>query len=191
MPRCIFLYAVPRLIFLTAPLLFLYFGLSNVPGYWLAILAFAMPHLALTTITNSRIQGSKRFSFWNEIYETVLSPYILLPTFLALINPKSGKFNVTDKGGAQDSGYFSLRLAVPYLVLLAMNLTGLALVVPRYFYWDRGAYRRDRDECVLGVVQCDDPGRRLISVRGGTAAPAFCAHCLRGASGSAGRRGNG
>jgi cellulose synthase (UDP-forming) len=133
-----FLYALPRLIFLTAPLLYLLFGLSNVPGYWLAILAFAGPHLALSTIANSRIQGSKRFSFWNEIYETVLSPYILLPTFLAIVSPKSGKFNVTDKGGAQEQGYFSLRLSMPFLCLLGLNLTGLALAIPRYLYWDPG-----------------------------------------------------
>ncbi len=133
-----FLYALPRLIFLTAPLLYLLFGLSNVPGYWLAILAFAGPHLALSTIANSRIQGSKRFSFWNEIYETVLSPYILLPTFLAIVSPKSGKFNVTDKGGAQEEGYFSLGLSMPFLCLLGLNLAGLALAVPRYLYWDRG-----------------------------------------------------
>jgi cellulose synthase (UDP-forming) len=133
-----FLYALPRLIFLTAPLLYLFFGLSNVPGYWLAILAFAIPHLALTTITNSRIQGSKRFSFWNEIYETVLSPYILVPTFLAIVNPKSGKFNVTDKGGAQENGYFSLRLSAPFFLLLALNLAGVALAIPRFLYWDHG-----------------------------------------------------
>ncbi len=133
-----FLYALPRLIFLTAPLLYLFFGLSNVPGYWLAILAFAGPHLAVSTIANSRIQGSKRFSFWNEIYETVLSPYILLPTFLALISPKSGNFNVTDKGGAQENGYFSLKLSLPFLLLLGLNLAGLALAIPRYLYWDRG-----------------------------------------------------
>jgi cellulose synthase (UDP-forming) len=133
-----FLYALPRLVFLTAPLLYLFFGLSNVPGYWLAILAFAGPHLAVSTIANSRIQGSKRFSFWNEIYETVLSPYILLPTLFALISPKSGKFNVTDKGGAQENGYFSLRLSVPFLFLLGLNLAGLALAIPRYLYWDRG-----------------------------------------------------
>jgi cellulose synthase (UDP-forming) len=133
-----FLYALPRLIFLTAPLLYLLFGLSNVPGYWLAILAFAGPHLALSTITNSRIQGSKRFSFWNEIYETVLSPYILLPTLLAIISPKSGSFNVTDKGGAQEKGYFSLGIATPFLCLLGLNLAGLALAIPRYLYWDPG-----------------------------------------------------
>ena len=94
-----FLYALPRLIFLTAPLIYLIFGFTNIPGYWLAILAYALPHLMLSNVTNSRIQGYHRHSFWNEIYETVLAPYILLPTLLALINPKAGKFNVTAKGG--------------------------------------------------------------------------------------------
>ena len=131
-----FLYALPRLIFLTAPLLFLLFGLSNVPGYWLAILSFALPHLAMTTITNSRIQGSHRFSFWNEIYETVLSPYLLLPTLVALVKPSAGSFNVTDKGGAQEHGYFDAGLATPFLVLLVLNISGIAMAVPRYLYWD-------------------------------------------------------
>ncbi len=75
-----FLYALPRLIFLTAPLIYLLFGHVNIPGYWAAILAYAFPHLVLFNIANSRIQGQHRHSFWNEIYETVLAPYIFLPT---------------------------------------------------------------------------------------------------------------
>ena len=94
-----FLYAFPRLIFLTAPLIYLVLGHTNVPGYWAAILAYAFPHLILSNITNSRIQGQHRHSFWNEIYETVLAPYILLPTMLAIVNPKLGSFDVTAKGG--------------------------------------------------------------------------------------------
>ncbi|MGC2402248.1 MAG: UDP-forming cellulose synthase catalytic subunit, partial [Acidobacteriaceae bacterium] len=133
-----YLYALPRLIFLTAPVFYLLFGLSNVPGYWLAIVAFAAPHLTVSTIVNSRMQGSKRFSFWNEVYETVLSPYILLPTVVALISPRKGIFNVTEKGGAQDEGYFDLRHSTPFLVLLGLNLAGLAFAIPRYLYWDRG-----------------------------------------------------
>jgi cellulose synthase (UDP-forming) len=176
-----FLYALPRLIFLTAPLLYLLFGLSNVPGYWLAILAFAGPHLVLSTIANSRIQGSKRFSFWNEIYETVLSPYILLPTFLAMISPKSGKFNVTDKGGAQEEGYFSLRIATPFLFLLGLNLTGLALAIPRYLYWDRGhagtiwmnVFWAVFNVVILGVALsvCAEERQRRHAVRIGCALP--------------------
>ena len=86
-----FLYAFPRLIFLTAPLIYLVLGHTNLPGYWAAILAYALPHLILSNITNSRIQGQHRHSFWNEIYETVLAPYILLPTMLAFINPQTGR----------------------------------------------------------------------------------------------------
>src|SRR6266702_1151502 len=133
-----FLYALPRLIFLSAPILYLVFGKLNIPGYWLTILVFALPHLALSMITNSRVQGLKRYSFWNEIYETVLSPYILLPTLFALISPKFGKFNVTAKGQNQLEVYFDSKLARPFIALLALNVLGLAMAVPRYLYWDRG-----------------------------------------------------
>ncbi|HVT97475.1 MAG TPA: UDP-forming cellulose synthase catalytic subunit [Acidobacteriaceae bacterium] len=129
-----FLYALPRLIFLTAPLIYLIFGFTNVPGYWIAILAYALPHLTLSSVTNSRIQGYHRHSFWNEIYETVLSPYILLPTLLALFNPKAGKFNVTAKGGLVTRTFFDARIAQPFIVLLAFNALGLLMVIPRFMH---------------------------------------------------------
>src|SRR5580700_6478053 len=132
-----FLYAVPRLIFLTAPLIYLLLNLTNIPGYWAAILAYALPHLILSNVTNSRIQGDHRFSFWNEIYETVLSPYILLPTMLAFINPKLGKFNVTAKGGIVKRTFFDTRIAQPFLVLLVLNFAGLIAAIPRFFIYDR------------------------------------------------------
>jgi cellulose synthase (UDP-forming) len=126
-----FMYALPRLIFLTAPLLYLIFSRSNVPGYWAAILAFALPHLVLSSSTNSRIQGMHRHSFWNEIYETVLAPYILIPTIMAMINPKLGKFDVTPKGGVLKESYFDRRIALPFVFLLAINLLGLLMAIPR------------------------------------------------------------
>jgi cellulose synthase (UDP-forming) len=132
-----FLYAVPRLIFLTAPLIYLLLNHTNIPGYWAAILAYALPHLTLSNVTNSRIQGEHRHSFWNEIYETVLSPYILLPTVLALINPKLGKFNVTAKGGVVKRTFFDTKIAQPFLVLLLFNIVGLLIAIPRFFLWDR------------------------------------------------------
>ncbi len=132
-----FLYSVPRLIFLSAPLIYLLLSHTNVPGYWAAILAYALPHLILSNVTNSRIQGEHRHSFWNEIYETVLSPYILLPTLMALINPKLGKFNVTAKGGVVKRTFFDSKIAQPFLILLLFNIAGLLLCLPRFFIWDR------------------------------------------------------
>ncbi|MHB1022880.1 MAG: UDP-forming cellulose synthase catalytic subunit [Acidobacteriaceae bacterium] len=131
-----FLYGLPRLIFLTAPLIYLILGHTNVPGYWAAILAYAFPHLTLSNITNSRIQGQHRHSFWNEIYETVLAPYIFLPTMLALVNPKLGSFNVTAKGGVVNKSFFDSRIAQPFLLMLALNMVGLLMAIPRYFFWD-------------------------------------------------------
>jgi cellulose synthase (UDP-forming) len=147
---CHFLYAVPRLIFLTAPLIYLLLNHTNIPGYWAAILAYALPHLTLSNVTNSRIQGEHRHSFWNEIYETVLSPYILLPTMLALINPKLGKFNVTAKGGVVKRTFFDTRIAQPFLVMLLFNIAGLIVAIPRFLIWDR-----DRPGTVLmNVIWC-------------------------------------
>jgi cellulose synthase (UDP-forming) len=147
---CHFLYAVPRLIFLSAPLIYLILSHTNVPGYWAAILAYALPHLMLSNVTNSRIQGEHRHSFWNEIYETVLSPYILLPTMMALINPKLGKFNVTAKGGVVRRTFFDTKIAQPFLILLLFNIAGLIVAIPRFFLWDR-----DRPGTVLmNVLWC-------------------------------------
>jgi cellulose synthase (UDP-forming) len=133
-----FLYALPRLIFLTAPLIYLVLGQVNVPGYWAAILAYALPHLFLSSITNSRIQGNHRHSFWNEIYETVLAPYILLPTMFALINPKAGSFNVTAKGGVVNRRFFDRYIARPFLLLMGFNLLGVLCAIPRFFQFPGG-----------------------------------------------------
>lgn len=157
-----FLYAVPRLIFLTAPLVYLFFSRSNVPGLWVAILAYALPHLVLSNLTNSRIQGQHRHSFWNEIYETVLSPYILLPTITALINPKLGKFNVTAKGGFVEETYFDGRIAMPFVVLLLLNFCGLLMVIPRVVvvpgmerFWDgthQGTIAMNALWCIFNII---------------------------------------
>jgi cellulose synthase (UDP-forming) len=150
-----FLYAVPRLIFLSAPLIFLLLSHTNVPGYWAAILAYALPHLTLSNITNSRIQGEHRHSFWNEIYETVLAPYILLPTMMAMINPKLGKFNVTAKGGVVKKTFFDTKIAQPYLVLLLFNVAGLLIAIPRFFIWDSnrpGTVVMNAIWCVFNIV---------------------------------------
>jgi cellulose synthase (UDP-forming) len=143
-----FLYALPRLIFLTAPLVYLLFGWVNIYGYAWAIFAYAMPHILLAQITNSRVQGHYRLSFWNEIYEAVLAPYILYPTILALINPKLGKFNVTAKGGLVPKSYFDRKIAMPFLVLLFFNVLGILIGIPRYLYWDSTHH----DTVIMNVV---------------------------------------
>jgi cellulose synthase (UDP-forming) len=122
-----YLFAAPRLIFLLSPLAYLILGRSNVFGYLPGILAYGLPHIFLSTVVNSRVHGKHRHSFWNEVYEMVLAPYILLPTLLALINPKWGKFNVTAKDSVVKGTHFDWHIAKPFAFLLLLNVAGMVM----------------------------------------------------------------
>ena len=131
-----YLFAGPRFIFLLSPLVYLILGRSNVFGYLPGILAYGLPHVFLSTLMNSRVQGNYRHSFWNEVYEMVLAPYIFLPTLLALINPKWGKFNVTAKESVVEGTHFDWGIAKPFVVLLLLNLVGMGM--GGYRVWTEG-----------------------------------------------------
>jgi cellulose synthase (UDP-forming) len=132
-----FFYGLPRLVFLTAPLSYLFFEAHIINASALLIAAYALPHLAHANLTNSRLQGQYRHSFWAEVYETVLSTYIMGPTLLALINPKLGTFNVTAKGGMVQEEYFDGYIAKPYIILFLVNLLGFGVGILRFFIFNR------------------------------------------------------
>jgi cellulose synthase (UDP-forming) len=134
-----FFYGLPRLAFLTAPLAFLFFDAQIFHASALMITAYVLPHILHASLTNSSIQGRFRHSFWNEVYETVLAWYIMGPVLMALVNPKFGGFNVTDKGGVIDKKYFEWKLARPYIVLLTLNAAGLIYGVVRLIEGAEGA----------------------------------------------------
>ena len=131
-----FLSGIPRLIFLTAPLAYLFFGAHVIHASALMILSYALPHILQANLTNVRVQGRHRHLLWNEVYETTLAWYILRPTLMAVINPKLGKFNVTAKGGLVQRSYFDAQIARPYLLLLLLNLLGVVAVA--LIAWPQG-----------------------------------------------------
>ena len=129
-----FLSGVPRLIFLTAPLAFLLLHAYIIYAPALMIALFVLPHMIHASLTNSKIQGKYRHSFWSEIYETVLAWYIAPPTMVALFNPHKGKFNVTAKGGLVEEEYVDWVISRPYIFLVLLNLVGVAFGIWRYMY---------------------------------------------------------
>ncbi|MCI0752574.1 UDP-forming cellulose synthase catalytic subunit [Teichococcus vastitatis] len=120
-----FLFPLPRFVFTTAPLAFLLFGQNLIAASPLAILAYAGPHIVHSVGTNSRLQGMVRHSFWSEIYETVLTLYLLPVVLATLFDPRKGKFNVTDKGGILAEGYFDFRAVAANFVLAVVLGIGL------------------------------------------------------------------
>lgn len=120
-----FLSGIPRLIFLTAPLAFLLLHAYIIFAPALAIALYVLPHMIHASLTNSRLQGKYRHSFWSEIYETVLAWYIARPTTVALLNPHKGTFNVTAKGGLVEAQHVDWVITRPYMALVLLNLAGL------------------------------------------------------------------
>ncbi|CAH7463065.1 MULTISPECIES: UDP-forming cellulose synthase catalytic subunit [Vibrio] len=119
-----FLSGIPRIVFLVAPLAFLILHSYVIYAPALAIILYVLPHMIHASMTNSRMQGDHRYSFWGEVYETVLAWYIARPTTVALFAPHKGTFNVTAKGGLVEKSHYDWVISRPYLVLVALNILG-------------------------------------------------------------------
>ncbi len=120
-----FLFPLPRLVFLTAPLAYLLLGRNIIAASPVDIVAYAGPHVVHSIATNSRLQRFWRHSFWSEVYETVLALPLVRPTIAVLINPNHGKFNVTAKGTIIEKDYWDLHSLRPNLILCALLVAGL------------------------------------------------------------------
>jgi cellulose synthase (UDP-forming) len=92
-----FFFGFPRIMYAIAPVLFLLFNINIVRGLGVETLAYAVPHIILGMNANYITNKNARFSFWNEIFEYAMAFQDGIVTFLAVLNPKLGKFDVTDK----------------------------------------------------------------------------------------------
>ncbi|WP_338665829.1 UDP-forming cellulose synthase catalytic subunit [Pararoseomonas sp. SCSIO 73927] len=122
-----FLFALPRIVFLTSPLAFLFFGQNIIAASPLAIIAYAGSHMFHAFGTASRLNGHNRHSFWSEIYEACMAAPLVLVTLATLWDPRKGKFNVTDKGGRLEVGYLDVRAVLPNLILLGCLVAGVVI----------------------------------------------------------------
>lgn len=135
-----FLHGLPRLIFLLAPIPYIFFGIYVIEADAASIFVFVLPHMLHSALTTAVIQRGHRSPFLSGVYEAILSWYILVPTTMALISPKLGKFNVTVKGGTVDREYLDWALSKPYLLLIGINFAGFVYLVYQILFGDAPQY---------------------------------------------------
>lgn len=128
-----FLFPLPVVTFLLIPLVYLFFGLSVVYGSASLLFAYVLPHLFLTIYTNSHLTGRYRYSFWGQIYDILLSFHLVIPTIMVMLSPRKGKFNVTDKGGTIEKGYFDAHAVRPHIICAILMVLGIAFGFTKYF----------------------------------------------------------
>ncbi|RMF62607.1 MAG: glycosyltransferase, partial [Cyanobacteria bacterium J069] len=124
-----FFFGFPRLMYVIAPMVYLLLGISSVRGLGVETMAYALPHILLSMQTNHIPYKHVRFSFWNEVYEFAMSFQAGIVTLLALVNPKLGSFNVTDKGLTVTERNFDFE-SVRYLVYLSAIAAASLLAIP-------------------------------------------------------------
>ncbi|GAA3594697.1 UDP-forming cellulose synthase catalytic subunit [Gibbsiella greigii] len=127
---------LPRVVFLTAPSVYLLFNLNIISSSASLIFAYALPHLVMSIYVNSRMNGRYRYSFWGEIYDTVMAFHLVLPTLVTMLAPKRGKFNVTDKGGLLDVGFFDFNIVKPHLIIAVLMTIGIGYGIVRAIFHD-------------------------------------------------------
>ena len=143
-----FFFGLPRLVFLTAPMTYLFFGLHIIHANAMLLALYVLPYIVQSNIANAHIQGEHRHTFWAEVYETVLAVYVMLPTTLAMVNPKAGSFNVTAKGGLVARSYFDWNISAPYAILVVLNAAALVAGLLRLFVFNVN----DSSTVVLNLV---------------------------------------
>jgi cellulose synthase (UDP-forming) len=131
-----FQFGLPRVVFLTAPMAYLLFDQNIIASSANLIFAYALPHLAMSIYINSRMNGRFRYSFWGEIYETVMAFHLVIPTILTMISPRHGKFNVTDKGGLLDVGFFDFHIVKPHVIVVVLMMIGIIAGIVRAIMHD-------------------------------------------------------
>ncbi|CAH0526210.1 UDP-forming cellulose synthase catalytic subunit [Vibrio hippocampi] len=112
-----FLFPLPRVIYLVAPLAYLLFDLKIIHASAPVIFAYALPHFIISTMVTSRLNGQHRYSFWGDIYDIALSLHLVIPTLITIFSPHRGKFNVTDKGQLLDKTYFDFNIVRPHIIV--------------------------------------------------------------------------
>ncbi|MDN0112224.1 UDP-forming cellulose synthase catalytic subunit [Yersinia mollaretii] len=131
-------FGLPRVIFLLAPLGYLLFNQSIIASSAELIFAYVLPHLIMSLAINSRSNGRFRYSFWGEVYETVMAFHLVIPTIVTMISPKRGKFNVTDKGDLLDKSFFDFNIVRPHIIAVVLMFLGIVwglirVAMPDYF----------------------------------------------------------
>ena len=125
-------FGLKRLIFLLAPILFSLFGITVIDCNLLTFLSLWIPTYLTKRFLIDFLEGNKRSSTWNTIYEIILSPVLALNVLKECFNSKPTKFEVTKKNLSNTSNKMSkanLKLFYSHFVLFLLNLLSLIICI--------------------------------------------------------------
>jgi cellulose synthase (UDP-forming) len=125
------LFPFSRLVFTSAPLWYLFFGLRIFEATLAEFVLFAVPHVLCSWMMANHLFGRYRWPFVSDVYELVLSVYLIGPALATLVRPRKPHFRVTPKGETMDRDHIT-PTALPIVVIFATLLVAAVVGVWRY-----------------------------------------------------------
>ncbi|WP_156418260.1 UDP-forming cellulose synthase catalytic subunit [Aureimonas sp. D3] len=124
------LFPFPRLMFLVAPLFYLFFGLQIFTASSGEFVAYTLTYMAVNLMMQNSMYGSFRWPWISELYEYVQSVHLLPAVVSTMLHPRKPTFNVTAKDESIAESRVS-EIGLPFYVIFAVLLLGLAATVWR------------------------------------------------------------
>ena len=125
-------FGVRRMIYLLSPLLFSIFGIIIVDCDLKTFISIWLPAYILKRFALDVIEGNKRSSTWNKIYETILTPVLCKEALKELFGFGNTRFEVTPKySPSSKMSKTNMKLFASHFILFSLNILGLIMCLLR------------------------------------------------------------
>lgn len=113
-----------RLVFTFAPIMFALFNKQIVVTTFWEIMAIWAPSYIFYSLAMRCLSSDTRNQRWNQIIDTILAPYMVIPVLLETLGFKQLKFKVTDKSTSKPQTSNAIYI-LPQLIMLGLSVAGL------------------------------------------------------------------
>jgi cellulose synthase (UDP-forming) len=127
------LFPLPRLIFMFAPLLHIFFDVKIFVSSIDEALAYTATYIVVNLMLQNYLYGRVRWPWMSELYEYVQGVFLARAIVSVVASPRKPTFNVTAKGQSLDQDHLS-KLAPPFLVIFAILAFGVGTAGYRYMF---------------------------------------------------------
>lgn len=127
-----------RLIYIMSPILFATFGVMVVRCTLIEVLIFWLPMYISSNICLKMMSRNIRTTRWTNLYETIIFPFLLIPTLLETFCISMKKFKVTKKERKEQQTNWLY--AIPHGILIVLSVIGIVNCVSWTFATGRIDY---------------------------------------------------
>jgi cellulose synthase (UDP-forming) len=130
-------FPVPRLIFMFAPLLYIFFDIKLFVANVNEALSYTLVYMIVNMMLQNYIYGRLRWPWVSELYEYVQGVFLAKAIVSVVLSPRKPTFNVTAKGLSLDEDHLS-ELSWPFFAAWGLLLVAECAAIWRYAF-DPGA----------------------------------------------------